>query len=159
MCELAARCNEDSNSTYGLLNREEFAANNIEEVEVSMFDKTFNFSCISIGVREMASWLEPNRRPARKYHWNKKHGENGVGAQSQQKGNPVSILYCSREEAAKMLNKAVGVSGERRLFWYDVINHRYMVFMNEMDSYFHSFHVEDSCVVPVEVREKISQMM
>lgn len=157
LCELAARCSIDDSSTYGLLNKGEFSANT-NEVAVSMYDKSYCFSCIEMNVREMAGWLEVNRRPKREYHWNKKHGENGVGAQSQQKGNTVSILYCSREEASEMLHKAVGVSGDRRLFWYDSKHNRYMVFMCEIGCSYHSFHVEDSSEVPNLIQEKISQL-
>lgn len=157
LCEMAARCNADDRSAYCILNNGEFSANT-DEITVSMYDKTFSFSCIEMNVREMAGWLETNRRPERQYHWNKKHGENGVGAQSQQKGNPVSTLYCSREEASEMLHKAVGISGDRRLFWYDSKCCRYMVFMCETGCCYHSFHVEDSSEVPIEAREKISRL-
>ena len=158
LCEIAARCNADGRSTYGILNKGEFSSNT-DEIAVSRFDKTFRFSCLEMNVREMTRWLETNRRPERQYHWNKKHGENGVGAQSQQKGNPVSILYCSREEASEMLNKAVGILGDRRLFWYDSKRRRYMVFMWERESCYHSFHVEDSGEVPIEAREKLSRLL
>jgi len=157
LCEIAARCNSDNQSTYGILNKGEFSVNT-DEIVVSIFDKLFRFSCLEMNVREMAGWLETNRRPERQYHWNKKHGENGVGAQSQQKGNPVSILYCSCEEASEMLHKAVGVSGDRRLFWYDNKHQRYMVFMCEIGCCFHSFHVEDYGEVPIEARDKISRL-
>lgn len=157
LCEMAARYNADDSSTYCILNKGEFSAN-ADEIVVSMYDKTFRFSCLEMNVREMAEWLEINRRPKRQYHWNKKHGENGLGAQSQQKGNPVSILYCSREEASEMLHKAVGVSGDRRLFWLDNKHHRYMVFMCEIGCCYHSFHVEDSGEVPLEAREKIARL-
>lgn len=157
LCEMTARQEADPVSTFCILNKREFTEKS-DCVTVSIYDKSHVFSCLDISVRNLASWLEMNRRPMREYHWNKKHGENGTGAQPQQKGASVSILYCSRDEAAQMLNKAVGRLGESRLFWYDEKHEKYMVFMRESAHRYHSFHVDDSNAVPADIRKKICKI-
>lgn len=108
---------------------------------------------------QVHGWFTANRKPARIYTFNPKHGENGKG---HLKG--ASPLLCSREEAAEMLRLAVGESLGLPLFYYDKEHRKYIQFKNEntlVNSY-HAFHVEDNEVrrtLPKRVLKKIELIL
>lgn len=109
-----------------------------------------NFESIDITILEdsielIENWLQENRRPIRIYNWNRKHGENGIGAFKEHKNDPVAILYCSIEHATKLLHKAIGEYNDiGPLYVWDEAFNRYMEFKRESKSSttFHSYHLE-----------------
>lgn len=104
-------------------------------------------------------WFAANRKPARTYTFNPKHGEKGKG---HKKG--ASSLLCSKGEAAKMLQLAVGESLHLPLFYYDKKHRKYIQFKNEntgANSY-HAFHMADNEVgrtLPKAVLKKIELVL
>jgi len=117
----------------------------------------------SLAIKELARWFEQNRKPKRIFNLNPKHGENGKGAYSSNKGDKVSLLLCSREKAAMLLNKAIGENLECRvLFFKDVDKDRYIEFRSERANIYHAFHLETEEAerrIPMQIRKKIDKLL
>lgn len=104
-------------------------------------------------------WFAENRRPARSYTYNQKHGEYGKGHRAK-----ASPLLGSREEAAEMLRLAVGEAPHLPLFYYDKKYGKYIQFKyeNTQANSYHAFHVEDNEVchtLPKSVLKKIELIL
>ncbi len=118
-----------------------------------------------LSVAGVFGWLSENRRPARVYNWNPKHGENGCGGHPSNKGAAVSLLLCSRGEAASLMKKAVGEEEENRLYAFDTQRGGWMEYMAEAKSpnansderKYHSYHIDDGKCVPKRVKEKLGR--
>lgn len=91
--------------------------------------------------KSVLKWYETNRKPQRIFNLNPKHGENGKGAHPGNKGEKVSILMCSKEEAKNMLLKAIGVD-LRVLYFFDQVHNQYIEFKCESENTFHGFHLD-----------------
>ena len=76
--------------------------------ELKKDDKTFTVKSVPMTIPEVFGWLSKHHKPLRKYEWNEKHGENGKGAHSDNNGDEVSVLLCSKEHAAELLKIAIG---------------------------------------------------
>lgn len=89
-------------------------------------------------------WLRDNRQP-RVFNKNPKHGEQGKGVRSN-KGEKVSPLLCSPQEAQQFLDTAIGCATfKKELYNFDRERNKYIVFSNENtpDNTYHG-HYEDS---------------
>ena len=135
---------EAINSTYAIINHSalEDVSNaamhrNLHQIDIPVLEAT---------LEKIESWLQENRRPPRIYNWNRKHGENGVGAFKEHKNDSVAILYCSKEHATELLHKAIGENNDTGpLYVWDDEYGLYMEFKRESKSstVFHSYHLED----------------
>lgn len=111
-------------------------------------------------VAPIAKWFAANRRPMRVFHANPKHGENGKGAHRDNKGDKVSRLLCSKEQADAMLSLAIG-SDSRVLYFFDEKHGRYIEFKCERPNVYHGYHLddEDENRVPSEIKAMIKRAM
>lgn len=76
------------------------------------------------------------------YNWNKKHGENGEGMISN-KGEEVSPLLGTREEAAELLKVSISYSKSSELYALDKLkDNKIMVFKRDSkdEKSYHSYH-------------------
>lgn len=162
LCEMAKRQSVDADNSYLLL------ANGALKyadscMEVCFQEKQVELACSDMCVMSLSDWFSKNRKPARKFHLNPKHGEYGKGAHPEHKGDKVSVLLCSKEIAEKLLNQAIGVDVEAKtLYFYDVGNHKYIEFKHEVGHVYHGFHLSDADAVsriPQEVIRKIEQVI
>lgn len=96
-------------------------------------------------VKEIDEWLTENRK-TRTFNLSPKHGENGKRAHPSNKGEEVSILECSKEEAQKLLENAIGDVriDKKRLYNYDATRDNYILFYYEGENpqnQYHGFHI------------------
>jgi len=90
----------------------------------------------------------------REYHWSEKHGENGSGVRHN-KGEIVSPLLCSRQEADTILKAAVGYYKTDEMYGYDPKHEKFVVFKSEGEltpKRYHAYHPIDQGEVPEEVK-------
>lgn len=101
------------------------------------------------------NWLCNNRKPAREYSWNPKHGENGKGNWPGE-----SRLLGSRKEAKLLLKNAVGETYRGTLFCWDAQYGHYMEYKKELNDTYHSFHLEGEDVrrIPASVKRFIDKL-
>lgn len=162
LCEMANRKQENPECTY-LLVDDKSIVQQTDRCELLFKGKTVEIDTCKLEVKSLARWFELNRRPIRTFHLNPKHGEKGKGAHLANKGNKVSVLLCSEDEAAIMLNKAVGESNDSKtLFFWDSDKDKYIEFKCEVNQVFHGFHLDEEDVkqrVPACVKEKIEKML
>lgn len=107
---------------------------------------------------ELKKWLKINRQP-RIFRLNPKHGENGKGMK-QNKGEVVSPLLGSSDEAQHILNSAIGDTGNSfKLYYWDEKYKHYMMFMDERteDNIYHGFHVKNKSEIPEQIIKLISE--
>lgn len=161
LCEVAKRQTLDAESSYLLLDNEALVHADTC-IKVLFHTASIELSCREMNVVMLSDWFSKNRKPARKFHLSPKHGENGKGAHLEHKGDHVSVLLCSRENAAKLLDKAIGIDAESRtLYFYDVDNGKYIEFKHEGGNVYHGFHLDDADVkkrIPDEVVKKIEEV-
>lgn len=100
-----------------------------------------------------------NYKP-RVYNWNPKHGENGKGM-IPNKDEIVSPLECSRDEASKFLEDAIGYRKSNELYNYDPTNSKFLVWKCESkeNNVFHAYHPVDQNEVDIEVKEFITKLL
>ena len=118
-----------------------------------------------LSIRGCFKWLSHNRHPQRIYNWNPKHGEHGRGAHPEHHGQEVSVLLCSREHAAELLNIAVGTQTHDTLYCFDTEQGKFMEYkaerkqenMTKEDSSrsYHSYHLMNDSKIPKKVRQKL----
>lgn len=159
LCEMIERkAAATDDSTFLLVNQDAFPCStptiktkrNQEEVELDV--KTAD-------IKSVSKWYETNRKPQRRFHLSPKHGENGKGAHPDNKGEKVSVLMCSRDEAEDMLLKAMGTE-PRTLFFFDAVHQQYIEFKRESDHVYHGFHLDatDEKRVPEHIKLMISKL-
>lgn len=117
-----------------------------------------------LSILDVFNWLSTHHKPERCYNWNPKHGEFGKGSHSDNKGDDVSSLLCSREQAANLLHKAIGEPNWDTLYCYDDEIDKYMEYkaeckfeklpQNVTQREYHSYHI-DKKQIPKPVLEKI----
>jgi hypothetical protein len=92
-----------------------------------------------------------NRR-GRVYNWNRKHGDINRNV-IPNKGEVVSRLECTIEEATVLLESALGYRKSNELYVFDEQRRKYMVFKcDPSDNSFHSYHPIDQDEVHVDVK-------
>ena len=116
-------------------------------------------------IPEVFGWLSKHHKPLRKYEWNEKHGENGKGAHRDNNGDEVSVLLCSKEHAAELLQIAIGEPNYDMLHCYDSEYDKYMEYKagckfanlqsDAKERTYHSYHINDEGNVPQRVANKI----
>lgn len=145
ICERKYQSNiRHSNSTYAIINHS--ALQDTPTVNMNRDLHSIDIPVLEATIDRIESWLQVNRRPLRVYHWNRKHGENGIGAFKGHKNDSVAILYCSIDHATKLLHKALGEDNEfGPLYAWDEEFKRYMEFKRESkhSNAFHSYHLEE----------------
>lgn len=162
LCEIANRHKEKPENSY-LIVDDNALVSQTDKLEIFFKGKDVAINKSTLEIKPLACWFEGNRRPVRKFHLNPKHGENGKGAHPEHKGDKVSVLLCSREEAEILLNKAVCENAECRvLFFWDADNEKYIEFKCEGNQVFHGFHLDEEDAksrVSVDVRQKIDKLL
>lgn len=162
LCEITNRIHKKPECTY-LLVDDEAIMPQTDRLGLLYKGKSFAIDICAFEVKPLACWFENNRRPVREFHLNPKHGENGKGAHPANKGDKVSVLLCSEEEAAILLNKAVGESTDgKTLFFWDADNEKYIEFKCEGNQVFHGFHLDEEEArqrVSVCVKDKIEKLL
>ena len=157
LCEMSKRKSETPDDSYLLL---DFEALKEQQQSVPV---TCNGADMTIDVRKLdekaiAEWYAGNRRPTRKFEANPKHGQDGVGAHPHSKGNKVSKLECSPEEAQQLLNSAVGKAKDKSLYNYDSHKKKYIEFKySGNDNTYHGYHLceKQAESIPDEAKKKI----
>jgi hypothetical protein len=87
----------------------------------------------------------------RTYNHNPKHGENGKNVKHN-KGEDVSPLECSIEEASQLLKFAVSTRNKAELYVYDDPRKKFIVYKAESEHVYHGYHPIDQDEVPQEVK-------
>lgn len=138
---------------------------NQESWMLSNKDKNIEVKAYPMRIPDVFEWLSYNRIPLRRYNWNEKHGENGVGAHKLNKGDEVSVLLCSREHARELMHKAIGNYTFDVLFCFDPQHGKYMEYRqdtvltdkdnNIVARSYHSFHINDENRIPKEVKDRM----
>lgn len=128
--------------------------------------KTYSIESLPMSIKAVFDWLSKHRHPQRVYNWNEKHGEFDKGAHPDNKGNLVSVLMGSREEAAEIMPKAIGIPYYDEIYCFDNKYKKYMEYKAECKysnlqpdddiRKYHSYHIDDDSQVPKRVKEKLS---
>ena len=162
LCEIANRQQAKPECVY-LIVDEAAIVQQTARLNLLFKGETVSIDKCALEIKTLAAWFEENRRPIRKFHLNPKHGEYGKGAHPANKGDKVSLLLCSKEEAALLLNKAVGENTESKiLFFWDADKEKYIEFKCEGNQVFHGFHLDEEEAkhrVSVDVRQKIDKLL
>jgi len=127
---------------------------------------SFAVESVSMHIPDVFDWLSKHHKPLREYEWNKKHGENGKGADPGNKGDEVSVLLCSIDHAKELLPKAIGEPMYDFLYCFDAEHNKYMEFpagckhrnlqADAKTRKYHSYHIDDERQIPKRVLAKIS---
>ncbi|MCD8210382.1 MAG: hypothetical protein LUC37_02430 [Prevotella sp.] len=161
LCEMTERIILAKDNTYLLINCNAIKCNK-GSISTNCDGKEYEIEVRDLEIRDVANWFENNRRPKRNFKLNPKHGEYGKGATPTNKGEKVSVLMCSRQQAAKMLAKAVG-EDSRALYFYDDKYGQYIEFRleNKGSCTFHAFHLdeEDANRVPEKVKAWLNELV
>ncbi len=160
LCEMAERKIVASDgSTYLLINHNALL-HDTERLDILSGGEAVTLCVRAAEIKDIACWFESNRRPHRTFNLNPKHGECGRGAYPSNKGQKVSVLMCTRDEASEMLNKAIGQDLDT-LYYYDTNNKRYIEFKHERGNAYHAFHLdlEDECRIPAKVKMNIKKLI
>lgn len=133
--------------------------------EVAEEGYTYSIESCQMSIKIAFDWLASHRHPTRKYNWNPKHGVNGHGAHAGHKGEMVSLLLCSKEHAAELLNFAIGEPMYDTLYCFDADYDRFMEYKaenkyanlqtEEQERNYHSFHLIDNLTIPNRVKKKL----
>lgn len=120
----------------------------VKKTETTVLDAVANRT-------EWAGFLQ-QKRLVRTINKNNKHGENGKGAHKNNKGDTVSLLYCSVEEAQNLLNTAVKSNNHKaRLYNFDTKNEKFIVFYYEGETpqnQYHAFYLENENDAPTDIQ-------
>lgn len=119
-----------------------------------------------LSIKKTFDWLSTHHSPQRSYNWNPKHGENGKGAHPDHKGEEVSVLLCSKEHAAEIMQMAIGVPMYDTLYCFDPEYGKYMEYKAEckyehlpVDATtrkYHSYHIANDTLIPNQVKKKLA---
>lgn len=129
-------------------------------------EKNYPIESLPMSIKAVFEWLSNHRHPQRVYNWNEKHGEFGKGSHPDNKGNPVSVLKGSREEAAEIMPKAIGIPYYDEIYCFDNKYNKFMEYKaeckysnlqpgNDIRKY-HSYHIDDDSEIPKRVKDKLS---
>lgn len=158
LCEVAKRQTSDHGSSFLLLDCDAFV-HKADRREVVFNGVDVSLSTCGMNEQDLAEWFSCNRKPARVFHLSPKHGEKGKGAYPENKGDEVSSLQCSEDDARELLKRAVGVDEEcKRLHYYDSENGMFVEFKCEGGGVYHGFHIKNEQAgirVPADVKRKI----
>jgi hypothetical protein len=117
-----------------------------------------NLDCL-VNMVQCISWYHDNR-PERTYTWNKKHGENGKGVLAN-KGEVVSPLECTRQEAESFLSIALGYRKSNELYNFDPQNGKFMVWKCDAHGTysFHAYHPINQDEIDVKVKQFLNKLI
>jgi hypothetical protein len=156
--QIAIDKSKDANSNFLLLSHDALKFSETQ-IEISDTKKQITTIDIAHSDKELYQWFVQNRLPARIFNLNLKHGECNKGMHKANKGDEVSPLRRTKEEAQFYLNHAIG-NEKRILFYFDVIEDKeyYIEFKYENGTQYHGFHIEStSNRVPADIRTKLKQ--
>lgn len=139
--ELYVRKRNNFDSVYAVLSNDAILVSK-NPIEINVDRQIVPVTILPTSGPSLILWLSENRIPQRVFNFNPKHGEYGVGAHSHQKGQPVSILRCGREEACTLLKRAIG-EDDKHLFAYDSNNSSFVKFFKESPLQYHGFHLDE----------------
>ena len=161
--EIASRKKSSANDS--LIIATNIFGKNCKSWELKKDDKSFTVESIPMLIPDLFGWLSKHHKPLRKYEWNEKHGENGKGAHSDNNGDEVSVLLCSKEHAAELLKIAIGEPNYDMLHCYDSEYDKYMEYKagckfanlqpDAKERTYHSYHINDESGIPKRVVFKI----
>lgn len=158
LCEMSKRKKLNPNNALLLINHQAFPCSE-SDISISCNREDTVIPVCKIVIREIAEWFSQYRKPQRNYNWSSKHGEFGKGAHPSNKGDEVSVLLGSRNEAKELLKKAIGLQPQGTLFYYDNKYEHYMEFKMESTNTFHSFHIENENRIPSLLKNKIKEIL
>lgn len=111
---------------------------------------SISMDMIPLNLYAMYEWMSEHREPQRIYLWNAKHGEYGKHLMSH-RGENVSPLLSSKEEAAVLLPYAIGLRSIRKLYAFDYSKDLFEEFMPGAGNY-HSYHLQNINLVPKSIQ-------
>lgn len=160
LCEMAERKAVATDGSVFLLVNQDAFSDTVRAIRVKRNQTEWELEVRKADFKSVLNWYETNRKPQRIFNLNPKHGENGKGAHPANKGEKVSVLMCSREEAKNMLLKAIG-KDEKVLYFYDQVHNQYIEFKRESANTYHGFHLDvmDETRVPKEIKTMISKLI
>ena len=154
LCEMTERkyVSVDA-STFLLVNFNAFTCST-EIIRTKRNQNEIELDVRSFDIKSLSKWYEVNRKPQRIFNLNPKHGENGKGAHPSNNGHKVSILMCCKEEAKRLLDKAIG-DDSKTLYYFDKQCSQYIEFKRESENIYHGFHLdaEDERRVPKNIKK------
>ncbi len=160
LCEVTERKFVSADgSTFLLVNYDAFSCTS-ETIMMERNQEQVELDVRKADIKSISGWYEVNRKPQRVFNLNPKHGENGKGAHPDNKGEKVSVLMCSRDEAENMLLKAIG-KDLRVLYFFDKKYNQYIEFKRETGHTYHGFHLdsEDEKRVAEEIKVMIKEIV
>jgi len=113
---------------------------------VEIGGKMISLDIVCLDLFSMHKWISENRAPQRTYLWNSKHGEFGKHVIANP-GEKVSPLMSSRKDAETLLQYAIGLKNDSKLYCFDDEQGYYEEFMPGVNNY-HSYHLLDDKAVP-----------
>ncbi len=148
-CEIAERKVRNPQNKYLLFN---YYSCNIKDNLIHIKVEKNEIAISLVNKNNLFDWFCENRVPARVFHLNPKHGENGQGYFPN-----ASPLMCNKEEAQILLNKAIGKE-IKELFQFDSNHNMYLVFRyeNEPNNRYHGYHIDkDSTEIPKIIKDRL----
>jgi len=161
LCEMAERKSVSTDGSVFLLVNQKAFSDSVKTIQVKRNQTELEFDVSKADFKSVSEWYETNRKPQRIFSLNPKHGENGKGAHPANKGDKVSVLMCSKEDAKNMLLKAIGAEDLRVLYFFDQIHNRYIEFKRESENTYHGFHLDaiDEKRVPEDIKMMINKLI
>ena len=160
LCEIAKRVMlSEGNSNYLLCCDDILHQLHGNMVNIHLNGIKQSFDRLRFDLKEISIWISEKRIPQRIFNPNPKHGINSKGSYFTSKGNKVSKLECSVEEAEILLKKAIcdDNSSKKILYFYDESRKKYIKFMCEINDQYHGFHLdkEEEDKIPKEIKNTI----
>ncbi len=153
-CECFQRSIANEQLKASILNHHGHSLGN--KIHVLSNAKNKAFDSIETG-QELTNWFARERVPARNFQAIPKHGENRPDQRSI-KGELISPLRCSQEQAQILLNTAIG-GHISELYNFDADHNHYIVFKfegNNPQNMYHGYHVPmDTTEVPNDIKTKL----
>ncbi|MCG8322068.1 MAG: hypothetical protein MI921_21395 [Cytophagales bacterium] len=129
-----------------------------QEVTISVGNQNVVISSLSTN-KEIGMWFAKERIPSRNFHVIEKHGENR-SEERRVKGELISPLKCSRNEAQKLLHLAIGES-IKELYNFDQKHNNYIVFKHEGENpqnMYHGYHLPlETKEIPDNLKEELKK--
>lgn len=136
-----------------------------KEWQLSKGQDIYCIESLPLSIKEVFEWMSSHHHPQRVYNWNPKHGENGKGAYPANNGDEISVLLCSKEHAAEIMQKAIGEPMYDTLYCFDEKCGKYMEYKSECKydhlpnnapRYYHSYHLDNDYSIPNSVKKKLN---